>query len=395
MISVRLPYAFGGRSGYDELRSPSNASWLDFLVERLTPKIALACLIVWILSPPDIVSAGTLSRINALTLDDVAADAVVTPPPVLLVTNADGPEGYALTAGLAARRSAVAASVAALNSTKARALAAMGVEVRLQGAPPLPTLFAGVDAAFILAPLTADREERGQELIAAAASVPNALLLSVVGADLPNVPPSLSAYASLERNFSLRALGARVLRTAFYQQNLLLWAESVRTSRELLLPSVLRSGLAALHQDDVIQVVTNLTAAPSDTTTGRSGVGERCPHALDDSADCRILRLTGPQALGGAAYADALTRSVGSAISFVAATRERVASLLRGTGQLDESEVQLLLDLLALQAGGPPSDDVKLVTGADATPVSDFFDENARAFRPVNPYRRRDDLRQR
>jgi hypothetical protein len=124
-------------------------------------------------------------------------------------------------------------------------------------------------------------------------------------------------------------------------------------------------------------------------------VGERCPHALDDSADCRILRLTGPQALGGAAYADALTRSVGSAISFVASTRERVASLLRGTGQLDESEVQLLLDLLALQAGGPPSDDVKLVTGADATPVSDFFDENARAFRPVNPYRRRDDLRQR
>ena len=61
MISVRLPYAFGGRSGYDELRSPSNASWLDFLVERLTPKIALACLIVWILSPPDIVSAGTLA----------------------------------------------------------------------------------------------------------------------------------------------------------------------------------------------------------------------------------------------------------------------------------------------------------------------------------------------
>ena len=271
----------------------------------------------------------------------------------------------------------------------------MGVDVRLQGAPPLPTLFAGVDAAFILAPLTADREERGQELIAAAASVPNALLLSVVGADLPNVPPSLSAYAALERNFSQRALGARVLRTAFYQQNLLLWAESVRTSRELLLPSVLRSGLAALHQDDVIQVVTNLTAAPSDTTTGRSGVGERCPHALDDSADCRILRLTGPQALGGAGIADALTRSVGSAISFVAATRERVASLLRGTGQLDESEVQLLLDLLALQAGGPPSDDVKLVTGADATPVSDFFDENARAFRPVSPYRRRDDLRQR
>ena len=73
MISVRLPYAFGGRSGYDELRSPSNAAWFDFLVERLTPKIALACLIVWILSPPAIVSAGTLSRINALTLDDVAA----------------------------------------------------------------------------------------------------------------------------------------------------------------------------------------------------------------------------------------------------------------------------------------------------------------------------------
>ena len=41
------------------------------------------------------------------------------------------------------------------------------------------------------------------------ASVPNALLLSVVGADLPNVPPSLSAYAALERNFSRRALGGR------------------------------------------------------------------------------------------------------------------------------------------------------------------------------------------
>ena len=149
--------------------------------------------------------------------------------------------------------------------------------------------------------------------------MPNALLLSVVGADLPNIPPSLSAYAALGATSRARARCTRA-EDGLLPANLLLWAERAHVARAAVaVRFALRPRGAA--QGSVIQVVTNLTAAPSDTTTGRSGVGERCPYALDDSADRRILRLTGPQALGGAENTPTRSRGMWAAQSALSPRR--------------------------------------------------------------------------
>ena len=157
----------------------------------------------------------------------------------LAVTSADGHEGFELISALLKEPSAVhvRAIVADITSANAQTLAQRGCTLRVEGAPEA---FAGASSALILPPLTADRLQRataaiaqaaaaglglgqglglglgsgsgagsglGSELAnpdrhrdqAAAARVPAAYLLSVMGADSPSAPPSLGEYGQLEQ----------------------------------------------------------------------------------------------------------------------------------------------------------------------------------------------------
>ena len=179
--------------------------------------------------------APTLMASYAAALPEPAsgAPAVFT----LAVTSADGHEGFELISALLKEPSAVhvRAIVSDITSAKAQALAQRGCTLRVEGAPEA---FAGASSALILPPLTADRLQRATAAIAqaaatglglglglglgsgsgprsglgsglanpdyyrdqaAAARVPAAYLLSVIGADSPSAPPSLGEYGQLEQ----------------------------------------------------------------------------------------------------------------------------------------------------------------------------------------------------
>lgn len=175
---------------------------------------------------------------------------------VLVVTCADGPEGFAIASAILRQGGLfLRAGVANTSSANSRALEQLGADLCLYDSlawhRQLEPLFRGADAAFILAPLDAQREVVGTLLIeaAAAADVPLAMLLSVIGADAETAPESFRAYARLEKRIFEAARGRAapiVLRTLFYQQNLLCWARDMRRTRKLRLP--LYGCLPLLHQ---------------------------------------------------------------------------------------------------------------------------------------------------
>jgi len=301
----------------------------------------------------------------------------------LLFTYADGPEGFALAAALLSSpclRQQLAGVVAAVESPashRATELQRMGAEIRPME-PLQPQVFEGVEWAFVLAPLSADRLERGKVLLGAAwaARVPQVMLLSVVGAEAGAAQPgsTLEQYWALEQHLRL-TWGSKgvVLRTFFYQQNLAFWAGDVQASRGTLrLPLNSSGGFAPLHQWDV--------AATAAAIARHSVVPPQ--HAG------RTFNLTGPQALSAQALGDIASSTIGRHVDVKQASREEAMALLQATGQLDRSEYELLLDLLELQpalcsSGAAlicPSPDMPSITGHAGTPVSRFFAENAEIF---------------
>jgi uncharacterized protein YbjT (DUF2867 family) len=290
--------------------------------------------------------------------------------PVLLITSADGPEGLPLTqAILRGGRQHVVAGVDDVRSDAAVQLEALGASIRTLSKPAKSADFAGVDCVLILAPLTQDREEQGRaQIVAAAAEVDTALLLSVSGANETGAPASLHAYRALELQLGRTwpTSSYAVLRTLFYQQNLELWAADVRASGVLRLPLYGRT-FAPLHQHDVAAVTVSLTA------TAR----------LEARFERRALELTGPELVSGGSLATKLSAAVGTPIRFANASRAQAEQTLLSNPALDESEATLLLDLLDWQSRivSRPSGDVKAATGMDATPVETFFNEASDEFR--------------
>ena len=305
------------------------------------------------------------------------------PSPSLLVTSADGTEGFALARALLDTHSPtgtahrVVASVANRSSAAAERLASLGADVRSEDDP---AVFRSVGWALILPPLTADRLERGTAMIEAAAKagVPNAYLLSVIGADRPNAPPSLAQYYALEKKLA-EAYGrsggtSAVLRTFFYSSNLMLWASDVRAKQALRLP--LTGCLALLYETDVARVVAALAAAntlPSPSHT--------------------VYELSGPAWRTGDSLAAAASAATGSRVSFEQVSADTAADILKAAAGLDASEAKLLVDLLHLQQGGggeasecegapPLSGDIERLTGKPASTAERFFEEEAAAFRP-------------
>uniref|UniRef100_A0A061QI91 Prestalk a differentiation protein a n=1 Tax=Tetraselmis sp. GSL018 TaxID=582737 RepID=A0A061QI91_9CHLO len=301
----------------------------------------------------------------------------------LLLTFADGPEGYSLATSLLTVKElrqkvgVIVAAVSSIDSQAAQDLKRLGAQVR--ALTPLGTaLFRGVDWAFLLAPLTSDRLERGLELMqtAAAARVPNVLLLSVVGAENWNstgTTGSLQDYWLLE-NYLKSAWEdkAVVLRTYFYQQNLGFWASDVIKTQGLIrLPLLEGRFFSPLHQLDVARAAA-VVAQHRRVNSQHAG---------------KTFNLTGPDLFDGGLLAATASEAVGRQLAYEKIGLGVCTEILRESGQLDGSEARLLLGLLELHpklcaSGGLvcPSPDVADITGGPATPAAAYFREHKAEF---------------
>lgn len=303
-----------------------------------------------------------------LTLAGAGVSATRVP---IFVTTADGNEGFAMVMGLLPYADVhVVAGVSDANSTAAQELMKAGAEVRVVTQSPSPEVFRGCAWAFILAPLTADRLQVGQNLInaAAAAGVVYAALLSVIG-DPTTAPLSLDAYFQLESHLASvwRSDRSVTLRTYFYQQNLLLWSRDVQETGRFRLP-LSSTCFAPLYNADVASVVAELIRP--------ARVAQGLP---------KLVNLTGPRVLSGEALAEAASRATGQRLSFEEVNRTEASHILENAAGLDASEAALLLDLIDLQTEAAdcalwPSSWVEAITGHPATDVSQFFERNAGSF---------------
>lgn len=313
-------------------------------------------------------------------------------PPGLVsvfVTYADGAvEGLPLALGIleaGVGRVRVIAGISGSEASPAsEQLRAAGAVLRPMS--PQPD-FQGVDCVFLLPPNTEDRLAVGKTLIdlAVAARLPQALLLSVMYANLwSQEHPEVKKYADLEEYFSARwpaaAAPGYVLRTWFYQQNLLLWAHDVQATSKLRMPvgrKIFPGCFAPLYNKDVSRVIAALAvgarAAPKDAPQDPA------------TANIVVLNLQGPRVLSGLELVQAAADTIGeAALRFSDVPEGAAFHLLQEAGMgLTTSEVNLLLGLLALQTPRcTVYDDVRRITGDDATDVTVFFRENANAFRP-------------
>eukprot|EP00041_Stephanoeca_diplocostata_P014961 m.283012 g.283012 ORF g.283012 m.283012 type:complete len:391 (-) comp19869_c0_seq2:617-1789(-) len=276
-----------------------------------------------------------------MIIPDPCVIAKVPPLPsvTIFVTAADGSEGFSLAVALAEHdRLVVIGGVESTTGTKAQELRKAGVAVRVvDDTDPSPDVFDGCDWVFVLPPPAADRGSVGKRLLdaclnatrtgvygsisaSALRSIPNdagvppaIMLLSVVGAADSN-RSSLRAYREIETYLEAKALDHKsvtyaILRTEFYQQNLLLWADNVNATCRLQLP--LQHCVAMLSQTDVAEVAAALATqsyarlhahtATFASVTGGHTQGDHTPDIsrTDDPGRGKIYTLMGPRYLWG------------------------------------------------------------------------------------------------
>lgn len=297
--------------------------------------------------------------------------------PSVLVTDADSPEQFGLTTALLRIRNGtgVVAGVSNSSSVNALSLAKMGAELRHVPEPPPASVFNGIDFMFLIPPNDETRLKRGSELIQAAmmAKVPNALILSVVGVDAPGAPVSLLPYLQLEQKLQEQWPGSfAVVRTAFYQENLLFWAtDSRQTAGKLRMPfGASRGCFSPLEMADVSAVVNALSVS----------------DVLPSQFNRARLNLTGPVVFDGLTLAATASKTVGVPIVYEQVNRATAEQVVASTGELSDEEVGVILDILAAQtthgATCEPSSDIVHVTGRNSTDIQQFFRANRASFLP-------------
>ena len=326
----------------------------------------------------------------ALLFSLFSSSSAASPRP-LLVTSADGAEGFAVLTALVSARdpSSLVGCVDSAGSENSLALRALGVALR--PADDLRGCFSGVSFALLAAPLTADRAARASELIAAAVAARDeeglaaAFLVSVIGSTAAAAPPSVAEYGAMERELFQRwgdVPGAVALRTAFFQQNLLLWAGDAREHAALRLPLGPAACLAPLSSRDLASVLAALCAP-----AGLPPLGE-LPFLPAEGGAPAALELSGPAWLNGSQLSAVATATAGTPLGFASIPRAEAAGVLRRAG-LDASEQRLLLDLLSAQSALPPaggcealqpSAGLPALLGRPGAPVGAFFLEQAAAF---------------
>eukprot|EP00041_Stephanoeca_diplocostata_P014960 m.283003 g.283003 ORF g.283003 m.283003 type:complete len:407 (-) comp19869_c0_seq1:238-1458(-) len=370
-----------------------------------------------------------------MIIPDPCVIAKVPPLPsvTIFVTAADGSEGFSLAVALAEHdRLVVIGGVESTTGTKAQELRKAGVAVRVvDDTDPSPDVFDGCDWVFVLPPPAADRGSVGKRLLdaclnatrtgvygsisaSALRSIPNdagvppaIMLLSVVGAADSN-RSSLRAYREIETYLEAKALDHKsvtyaILRTEFYQQNLLLWADNVNATCRLQLP--LQHCVAMLSQTDVAEVAAALATqsyarlhahtATFASVTGGHTQGDHTPDIsrTDDPGRGKIYTLMGPRYLWGsdivALIRNAAPQSwpVRTRLQFSEISRNAtIPILVKGNrGVLDPSEAELVADLLHAQdfqaCTDTPADDVRALTGHAAADITEVLTANIHSFR--------------
>jgi uncharacterized protein YbjT (DUF2867 family) len=228
--------------------------------------------------------------------------------PELLITGVTGTTGGATAAALSARGvryRAVTRRPELITDPAAEAVAA-----EFDDAETLRRALDGVRAAYLVSPSTEKAEAQQRRFIdvARAVGVEHIVLLSQFAARADSPVRFLRYHAAVEEHLSASGIGGTSLRPNLFMQGLLAMA----------VPIAVDGTLPAPIGDAAVSVI------------DARDIGEVAAEALTATEPLGTLTLTGPESLGHAAIAAALTRALGRPVRFIDVAPDAFAAALAG-----------------------------------------------------------------
>lgn len=231
-----------------------------------------------------------------------------------------------------------------------------------------PSTFAsaleGAEAAVLITRNALDLPEQEAEFARAAkaAGVSRLVKLSAFGADLNAEKGAQQSHAEAEEVVSRAGVAWTFLRPEFFMQNLLWFADEIRTKSTFSLP--LKDGrLGMIDFRDV------------------AAVAAKC--ATDAAHEGRIYELSGPELLSMNDVADKLARAVGASIRYNDVSPDEFERLLVAMGRpaWRAHEIAVSYDGMSHGASAVLTEDVMRVLGRAATPFDQVARDYAHFFR--------------
>lgn len=288
--------------------------------------------------------------------------------PTLLIIGAAGNNGIATIEALTRKHGdqftirAAVRSEAKARSLQARFQSIDAVIVDLDQPASLDTAFKGVDKLFLIIGNVENREEHAKNAIDAAlraGTVKHVVFYSVFGAEYESILFGRQ-FRFGEKYLEQSGLAWTHLRTIFFQENLLGWADGVKQGALYL--GVRDGRFAPLNIADIGEIAANIL----------TGEGH----------ENKAYAVTGPELLSGEEIAAHFTELTGKPVAYVSPDEATTLASLLSTGwpAWQANGMIELFEVFASNQAAVVSPDGERLLGRPLTPLSAYLAANKPAF---------------
>lgn len=226
----------------------------------------------------------------------------------------------------------------------------------------LAAAYRGVDKLFLIIGNVENREEHARHAIDAAVasgSVKEVLFYSVVGAEYEAILFAKQFRAG-EKYLEASGLGWTHLRTIFFQDNLIGWAEGIKQGALYL--GIGEGQFAPLNVGDIGEIAANIL-----TTEGHAG---------------KAYNITGPELLSGVDFARVFSDVTGKTVQYISPDNATTLNSLLDSGWPEWQARGLveLFNLFAANLAAVVSPDGETLLGRPLTRLQSYVEANQSAF---------------
>jgi NAD(P)H dehydrogenase (quinone) len=286
----------------------------------------------------------------------------------ILIIGAAGNNGVATLEALARKQNAdVTVRVGVRSEAKAADLRARFPNVEtaildLDKPETLPAAFVGVDKLFLILGNVEQREAHAKAAIDAAntaGSVKHVVFYSVVGAEYEAILFARQFRAG-EKYLEASGLAWTHLRTIFFQDNLVGWADGIKQGSFYF--GIGEGRFAPLNVADIGEIAANIL-----TTEGHEN---------------KAYNVTGPELLSGEDFAQIFSKTTGKAVQYVSPDNATTLASLTGSGWAEWQAKGLveLFNLFGDNLAAVVSPDGEKLLGRPLTRLDQYVSANKAAF---------------
>lgn len=226
----------------------------------------------------------------------------------------------------------------------------------------LASAFKGVDKLFLIIGNVENREEHAKNAIdaaLAAGSVKHVLFYSVVGAEYEAILFARQFRAG-EKYLEASGLKWTHLRTIFFQENLVGWADGIKQGAFYF--GIRNGRFAPLNVADIGEIAANILS-----TSGHEG---------------KAYAITGPELLSGEDFASVFSDITGKAVQYVSPDEAATLSSLLGSGwpEWQAKGMLELFEVFASNQAAVVSPDGEHLLGRPLTRLRTYVEANKAAF---------------